>query len=91
MQSSTNSDNSGSQENLSTSQKITDDLRAKTQSIYEVDESRSDEDPPQSGGAAQRSKNDENGSGSTADAVADERPGVLRSQSQYTIPVTANE
>lgn len=81
VQSSTNSSESGSQENISTSQKITDDMRAKTERINEVDE-------PKETDTKTSEENKENLESEAEVEEARDKPTVLRSQSHYSMPVS---
>lgn len=86
---------SGSQENLTTSQRIGDDFPIAAQSIHEVDESKED-------GSDEKKTNNDDGSaisdttkGNGGDiqtnnetSTAEPLSRVLRSQSQYSMPVT---
>ncbi|XP_063695623.1 TBC1 domain family member 4 isoform X2 [Culicoides brevitarsis] len=74
---STVSSESGSQENISTSQKITDDMRAKTERIKEVDETKE----------TGSEENKENLEDAEVEEARD-KPTVLRSQSHYSISAT---
>uniref|UniRef100_A0A336N5B6 CSON013908 protein n=1 Tax=Culicoides sonorensis TaxID=179676 RepID=A0A336N5B6_CULSO len=74
---------SGSQENISTSQKISDDMRAKSQRISEVDETKEcDTDKPTA------EENKENLESEAEVEEARDKPTVLRSQSHYSMPVS---
>uniref|UniRef100_A0A336MD89 CSON013817 protein n=1 Tax=Culicoides sonorensis TaxID=179676 RepID=A0A336MD89_CULSO len=77
---------SGSQENISTSQKISDDMRAKSQRINEVDETKEcDTDKPTS------EENKENLESEAEVEEARDKPTVLRSQSHYSMPVSIGD
>lgn len=83
-----NSNESGSQESICTSQKITEDIRAKAQRISEVDETNEDHPSPEKTLKRSDEDNKENLEASDPEDEARDKPTVLRSQSHYSIPVS---